>query len=135
MSSRSSSATRPDRGPDSNSSNSIYVADLRRPIDLLFLGRSYVITYSECLARFREAGLTYRQVDNWIRLGYLRPVDSAPGSGYKREWPVNELRVATSMAYLVKAGLTLSVAHEVAREGKRQLGPGILLDLDETILS
>lgn len=75
-------------------------------------------------------GATYRQVDFWVRRGYLRPDDAQPGSGYARQWSDEELAVGARMARLVAAGLTPAVASKVAREsGPVVVQPGVLLAL------
>lgn len=61
-------------------------------------------------------GLTYRQLDYWTRVGYLRPVDPTPGSGGAREWPELEVEVAGVIVRLLRAGLRLDVAARAARE-------------------
>jgi MerR-like DNA binding protein len=63
----------------------------------------------------RAAGITYRQLDYWARMGYLRPSQPAPGSGNWRRWSADERRVAVTMARLVSAGVAVPVAARVAR--------------------
>jgi hypothetical protein len=81
-------------------------------------------------------GLTYRQLDYWTRVGYLRAADPTPGTGQAREWPEMEVVVAALMLRLLQAGLVLAVAARVAREqsydldGHLALRGGIHLDLD-----
>lgn len=70
------------------------------------------------------AGATYRQLDHWVRLGYLHPLGGR-GSGSVRAWPPGELAVADCMARLVAAGLRPEAAHRVARGG--DLAPGITI--------
>lgn len=76
-------------------------------------------------------GLTYRQMDYWVRQGYLRPIDPSPGSGSHRRWPEEERAVARRMIRLVDAGLVPAVAHRVARSGSgiAELAPGVRLEL------
>lgn len=61
------------------------------------------------------AGLptTYRQVDHWIRKGWVK--GDAPGSGVKRHIAREELRVLQAMARLVDAGLMANSAAVIAR--------------------
>ena len=59
-------------------------------------------------------GVTYRQLDFWVRQGYLRP-EHAGGSGVARKWPAEEIRVLERMARLVRGGVVPSVAARVAR--------------------
>lgn len=61
-----------------------------------------------------HAGITYRQVDSWVRSGYLRPVGGV-GTGHLREFPSDEVIAAVRMGRLVKAGLSARVAARVAR--------------------
>jgi len=70
-----------------------------------------------------DIGATYRQLDHWVRSGYLKP-NCAGGSGFVREWPKGELRVANTMARLVAAGLPPALAARVAR-GEREIAPGV----------
>lgn len=77
--------------------------------------------------------VSYRQLDFWVRQGYLRPGDHPmPGSGKVRSWPTGEVAVARLMGRLVKAGLTPAAAHRVAR-GDRVLGSGIRIVIDEEV--
>jgi hypothetical protein len=74
-------------------------------------------------ARPAELGITYRQLDHWTRLGYLRPVQPhwnirSGGTGYARQWPESELAIAASMGRLIRLGLTVEAAHRVARAGR-----------------
>lgn len=77
---------------------------------------------SETIAR--QCGITYRQLDYWVRAGYLHPVPMGGkeraepvdgGTGNWRDWPNEELRMAREMGLLVAAGLIPEVAHRVAR--------------------
>jgi len=65
--------------------------------------------------RLANIGITYRQLDNAIRSGYLHPWHKG-GSGRNREWPYSELRIAELWAHLVQAGVSSSHAAKVARE-------------------
>lgn len=83
-------------------------------------------------AELIEIGLTYRQLDYWTTLGYLQVVgDPTPGSGRPRRWPVEEVDIALLMLRLIEAGLGLSVAARVARDGRHHLAPGIRLVIDQ----
>jgi DNA-binding transcriptional MerR regulator len=64
----------------------------------------------------RELGISYRQLDHWARVGYLRPVEMHPGSGRGRIWPANEYAVAALIVRLKAAGFELATAAELARE-------------------
>ncbi len=71
---------------------------------------------------------THRQIDYWVRAGYLHP-QHVGGSGNPREWTREELRVVRVMARLVKAGLQPAVAARAARSGAliTELAPGVRL--------
>lgn len=62
-------------------------------------------------------GITYRQLDYWVRCGYLHPVHRG-GSGHDRLWPYEEIATAVRMGLLVAAGLTPRGAHAVTRAGR-----------------
>lgn len=62
-------------------------------------------------------GVSYRQLDYWVRSGWLHPYEPHPGSGHEREWPVRELRIAAEMGGLVRLGLIPAAAARVARAG------------------
>lgn len=74
-------------------------------------------------------GITYRQLDFWVRRGYLHPDHEAPGSGGNRRWTEQECHVARLMGRLVAAGFTPEGAHRVARAGSSwvELAPGVLV--------
>jgi MerR-like DNA binding protein len=74
-------------------------------------------------------GMSYRQLDYWVRRGYLRPGNVGAGSGSTRVWSKDELRVASLMARLVQAGLPPATASMVARSrGARfELAPGVVV--------
>lgn len=60
------------------------------------------------------ADVSYRQLDYWIRKGYIR--GSLPGSGHQRNLNGHEVDVLMHLAALVKAGIRVDVAAQVARE-------------------
>ncbi len=74
------------------------------------------------------SGATFRQVDHWCRKGYLKPVGGV-GTGYSRDFPGDEVRVAKIMARLVSAGVSPEAAHRAAR-GDGELAPGVRVDVD-----
>ena len=76
----------------------------------------------------RAGGASYRQLDYWARKGYLQ-VTQDPGSGRAREWPDEEIRVASVMARLTAAGLPPATAVQVAR-GQTEIGPGVFVLVD-----
>lgn len=67
-------------------------------------------------------GASYRQLDYWIRQGYLRV--EAAGSGVWRTWPAEEIEVARVMARLTRVGIPPAVAERIARNGP-DLGEGV----------
>lgn len=74
---------------------------------------------------------TYRQLDYWTSQGYLRPDVASPGSGYVRQWPAAERRIAATMARLTAAGIPPKVAHDVARAGGRlEIAPGVVVEVN-----
>ncbi len=75
-------------------------------------------------------GLTYRQVDYWVRRGYLRPEHATDGSGSVREWPAEELAVGERMGRLVAAGMAPVAAAVAARhDGPVEIAPGVWVGL------
>jgi DNA-binding transcriptional MerR regulator len=78
----------------------------------------------------REAGITYRQLDHWARLGYLRPVQ-AGGSGNAREWTRAEVNIARLMGRLVRAGVAVETAALFARasQARSEIAPGVWLEV------
>jgi DNA-binding transcriptional MerR regulator len=63
----------------------------------------------------RMADVTYRQLDYWVRRGFLEPTHADAGSGTPREWsPADALR-AVLIARLVRAGMTVHGAVTVAQ--------------------
>jgi hypothetical protein len=77
-----------------------------------------------------EARVTWRQLDHWTRLGYLRTLsEQIPGIGHDRIWPSSEVQIARTMARLTAAGITPEGAERVAR-GKN-LAPGIRVLIDQ----
>jgi DNA-binding transcriptional MerR regulator len=64
----------------------------------------------------QRAGLTYRQVDYYVRTGRLKPEGAAmPGTGYSREFAESEVAVAVRLAKLVNAGVGLREAALASR--------------------
>lgn len=53
----------------------------------------------------RHCRVSYKQVEHWVRVGYLHIADARPGSGTKRQWSPAEVRVAEVFAALVHAGV------------------------------
>lgn len=65
-----------------------------------------------------EVGLTYRQVDYWTRMGWLRADNPECGTGRVRRYPRGEVQVAKLMAALVTEGeMSPGKASAAARNG------------------
>lgn len=60
-----------------------------------------------------DTGVTYRQIDHWVRKGYLQV--EPRGTGRPRDWPADEVSVARLMAWLTQAGMAAYNAAAVAR--------------------
>lgn len=76
-----------------------------------------------------EAGITYRQLDYWLRCGYVRREGdrpAKPGSGHSRNLTDDEVRQLIVMGALVTAGIRADVAGVCARR---------LTDANEVALS
>jgi len=77
------------------------------------------------LTAAEQAGITYRQMDHWIRRGYIAA--SCPGSGHEREITERQAAIAKHMGELTKAGMKPAAAAQYARDlvngHQPQLGP------------
>jgi hypothetical protein len=63
-----------------------------------------------------RAGVTYRQLDHWTRVGYVRArAREADSSGFLRHYDEAEMAVAVWMARLVQAGILPKSAAGYAR--------------------
>lgn len=61
-------------------------------------------------------GVTYRRIDYWVRCGYLRPANPAPGTGYARSFTVEDaVRVAT-IDELSQLGVALGKLTQTQRD-------------------
>lgn len=70
-------------------------------------------TYSSAEVVNAVDGLSYRQLDHWVRKGYITPEVAAGGSGTRRRWSqtqVDHLRAAMS-----SLGLVDERKHELTR--------------------
>ena len=78
------------------------------------------------------AGITYKQLDHWTRLGHLHPVGGS-GTGNSRAWTDDEVEIARRMGRLTAAGLPLGWSAQFARNGwpAGELAPGILVSVTE----
>lgn len=80
------------------------------------------------LPDLKALGISYRQLDYWTRTGLIESSEATPGSGHRRYWPEEELEVAGRIARLVKAGVNIRVAAEIARQ------PGEPVHLDGGVI-
>lgn len=62
-----------------------------------------------------ELGISYRQLDYWIRQGWLTPHNAHSGSGSQRDFRGSELTVAKRMGRLVAIGFHPALAARIAR--------------------
>lgn len=63
------------------------------------------------------AGITYRQLDSWTRVGILDPyTQPTPGSGHARMYEHREADVALTMRHLLDASIDPRVAAQLARQ-------------------
>lgn len=62
----------------------------------------------------QAAGITYRELDYWVRRGVLVPASDASGSGNVRLFDEAELRVALIVGELRKMGASLDLLARVA---------------------
>lgn len=60
-------------------------------------------------------GITYRQLDYWVRQGYLQTTEPPQGSGHRRTFPPSEIAVVKAMAAYTAAGISPLAAHHAAR--------------------
>lgn len=79
------------------------------------------------------ARITYRQLDHWVRKGWLRPDVDDVGSGYRRTFPPAELDVARVMGALTAAGMTPRAAERVARGEPLASGVRVVVELPELV--
>ena len=84
-----------------------------------------------------DLGITYRQLDHWSRMGYLRPVrldrGRGGGTGSPRVWPPGELQVARLMGRLTAASIQPSLAAVVARKwpDAEEIAPGVFIQIKQ----
>jgi DNA-binding transcriptional MerR regulator len=76
----------------------------------------------------RETGITYRQLDYWVRTGLLNGQRDL-GSGNARDWTAAQVSKARVMGSLVRAGIGPRLAAELSdrflADGRAQLAPGL----------
>lgn len=76
----------------------------------------------------KQAGVSYRRLDYWIRAGLIPGVaEATPGSGHPRAMTRTQATHVVTMAALIRAGFTPGVASTVAArgDGVHELAPGI----------
>lgn len=71
----------------------------------------------------RVSGVTYRQLDYWIRTGRINIDQPLPGSGCRRDYPATEMAIAARMRKLLDGGLSLAAATQVARDFEEPYKP------------
>jgi len=69
----------------------------------------------------RRAGLSYRQLDYWVRRGIIRPTQAARGSGSARRWSPVEVVQLHVMSELRQAGVSLQKIRRAANWLRRAL--------------
>lgn len=63
-----------------------------------------------------RAGITFRQLDHWAKMGYLVPLSRDSGSqGVPRYFPDSEVVVARRMKDLLGCGFTVPASARLAR--------------------
>jgi DNA-binding transcriptional MerR regulator len=65
----------------------------------------------------KHAGITYRQLDFWVRAGYVTPT-GGEGTGHARDFSWVQCQMVAWMARLVKAGFKPAAAAELVRSGE-----------------
>lgn len=75
----------------------------------------------------QEAGISYRQLDYWVRTGLLTPRGDIPGSGWSRSFDPDQVQRAIAIHQLLETGMGLHVIRDVIDEfqatGTAQIGP------------
>lgn len=61
-------------------------------------------------------GVTYRRIDYWVRRGYLRPANPAPGTGYARKFTVDDAVRVAAIDELSRLGVALGDLTETQRD-------------------
>lgn len=80
-----------------------------------------------------DLGITYRQLDHWVRRGYLQPRQDQSGPGNARVWSEHEVTVAKRIALLVRAGLPHAKAAWMARDSwpRGEIAPGVWVEVSQ----
>lgn len=81
-------------------------------------------------------GMTYRQLDYWVREGYIKPtaindgaINATPGTGKSRVWVGRDVEIAEVFTQLVaigfKPGDIGTIAERIVRDGEATLAFGL----------
>lgn len=76
------------------------------------------------------ARISYRQLDYWVRKGYVKPFAMVAGSGTHREFTEEEVNIVRMAARLIRRGFTIPAALDTARA--MPVGGGII-DIGEGV--
>jgi len=71
----------------------------------------------------RQAGVTYRQLDYWHRMGLFPDVPTGPGSGTPREWSARHVAVAALWGCLYRLGADYATVASMAEWAAELPGP------------
>lgn len=86
------------------------------------------------LSQMLALGVTYRQLDYWVRKGYLTPaVVDGSGPGNPRHWTGREHRIVELMLRLMRSGVEVSYAARMARDAVDQRVTRVTTDQGVTI--
>lgn len=75
-------------------------------------------------------GTTYREIDHWVRKGYVNASQPAKGSGHPRGFSVEDVIFAACVATLVRFGVRPNVAAVVMHNGGCLEGGDVVVKLD-----
>jgi DNA-binding transcriptional MerR regulator len=86
----------------------------------------------------RQAGISYRQLDHWVRMGWLIP-ETDLKEHKLRQWSEDEALIAAEMGRLTRAGMKPATAAELARryvteptaDGKYLIGIGVSIIFED----
>ena len=100
-------------------------------LELVTEDRAYAratLTASELMAR---SGISYRQLDFWVRTGYLKTDKRCPGTGVHRHFTEAEARIAGFAIELITAGFAtvaaITHARRLVESGPFQLAGGLIV--------
>ena len=75
-------------------------------------------------------GTTYREIDHWVRKGYIDATRASRGTGHPRGFSVEDVIFAACVATLVRFGVRPNVAAVVMRNGGCLEGGDVVVKLD-----